>query len=102
MHPNTLRWLFLVKSIIVPIAAVAMMIWALKVTHGGGMCYVSISIIWLIQCSGPIFAQRAVLQGSARGWAFMSSLTSVIGNYATLSVNIGINYTSSTYLPHLN
>jgi len=60
-----------------------MMIWALKVTHGGG----------------PIFAQTARLQGSARGWAFMASLTSVIGNYATLSVNIA-DFSRYSRVPH--
>jgi hypothetical protein len=31
--------------------------------------------------------QKATLTGSAYSWGFLSSLTSVIGNYATLSVN---------------
>jgi cytosine/uracil/thiamine/allantoin permease len=37
--------------------------------------------------SGEMWNQEATLTGSAYSWAFLSSLTSVIGNYATLSVN---------------
>ncbi|KAH7066027.1 uracil permease [Paraphoma chrysanthemicola] len=70
MHPNNLRWLFMVKSIIVPIAWISILIWAFKATDGGEM-----------------FDHEATLSGSAYSWAFLSSLTSVIGNFATLSVN---------------
>lgn len=70
MHPNNLRWLFMVKSVIVPVAWIAILIWAFVATDGG-----------------EIFDQKATLSGSAYSWAFLSSLTSVIGNYATLSVN---------------
>jgi NCS1 nucleoside transporter family len=71
MHPNKLRWLFMAKSVVVPIAWIAILIWAFVSTGGGG----------------EIFKQKATLRGSAYSWAFLSSLTSVIGNYATLSVN---------------
>lgn len=70
MHPNTLRWLFMIKSAIVPAAWIAIMIWAFVSTDGGEM-----------------WNQKATVSGSAYSWAFLSSLTSVIGNYATLSVN---------------
>ncbi|CAO2647090.1 Nn.00g080120.m01.CDS01 [Neocucurbitaria sp. VM-36] len=70
MHPNNLRWLFMAKSIIVPIAWIAILIWAFVATDGGEM-----------------FDQKATLSGSAYSWGFLSSLTSVIGNFATLSVN---------------
>ncbi|KAH7413953.1 uracil permease [Phaeosphaeria sp. MPI-PUGE-AT-0046c] len=70
MHPNNLRWLFMAKTIIVPIAWIAILIWAFVSTDGGEM-----------------WQQKATLEGSAYSWAFLSSLTSVIGNYATLSVN---------------
>ncbi|KAL6704511.1 hypothetical protein ACN47E_008140 [Coniothyrium glycines] len=71
MHPNTLRWLFMAKSIIVPIAWIAILIWAFVSTKG----------------DGDMWAQEPTLSGSAYSWAFLSSLTSVIGNFATLSVN---------------
>ncbi|PGH00847.1 hypothetical protein AJ79_08099 [Helicocarpus griseus UAMH5409] len=70
MHPNNVRWLFMAKSVIVPIAWIAMLIWAFTSTDGG-----------------EIFHQRPTVSGSAYSWAFLGSLTSVIGNYATLSVN---------------
>jgi nucleobase:cation symporter-1, NCS1 family len=70
MHPNQLRILFMAKSIIVPAAWVAILIWALATTNGG-----------------QVFAQKPTISGSAYSWAFLSSMTSVIGNYATLSVN---------------
>jgi NCS1 family nucleobase:cation symporter-1 len=70
MHPNNLRWLFMAKSIIVPVAWIAILIWAFVSTDGGEM-----------------WNQKATLEGSAYSWAFLSSLTSVIGNFATLSVN---------------
>ncbi|MCJ1313003.1 hypothetical protein MMC25_006679 [Agyrium rufum] len=71
MHPNNLRWLFMAKSIIVPIAWIAILIWAFRSTDGGG----------------DIFDQKPTTSGSAYSWAYLASMTSVIGNYATLSVN---------------
>ncbi|KAF2203954.1 uracil transporter FurD [Delitschia confertaspora ATCC 74209] len=72
MHPNNLRWLFMVKSVVVPVAWIAILIWAFVATEG----------------KGQIFSkERATIEGSAYSWAFLSSLTSVLGNYATLSVN---------------
>ena len=59
------------KSIIVPVAWIGILIWAFVSTDGGG----------------EMWNQKATLEGSAYSWAFLSSLTSVIGNYATLSVN---------------
>ncbi|KAF4313539.1 putative ncs1 allantoate transporter protein [Botryosphaeria dothidea] len=70
MHPNNLRWLFMVKSVIVPIAFIAILIWAFVSTKGM-----------------DIWSQKATVHGSAYSWAFLANLTSVIGNYATLSVN---------------
>lgn len=58
------------KSIIVPICFIAILIWAFTTTSGGS-----------------IFDQHTSIHGSAYSWAWLSSLTSVIGNYATLSVN---------------
>lgn len=71
MHPNNLRWLFMVKSVVVLIAWIAILIWAFVSTDGGG----------------HLWHEKSKIQGSAYSWAFLSSLTSVIGNYATLSVN---------------
>lgn len=70
MHPNQVRWLFMFKSIVSPIAFIGLLIWA----------FVSTDDL-------DIFSQKATVSGSAYSWAWLSSLTSVIGNYATLSVN---------------
>lgn len=72
MHPNRLRFLFLAKSIVVPIAFVAILIWSLVATRSRDL---------------PLFDQRPTVRGSAYAWAWLLNLTSVIGNYATLSVN---------------
>ncbi|KAL4940458.1 hypothetical protein BDV06DRAFT_213442 [Aspergillus oleicola] len=72
MSPNQLRWLFLVKSVLVPVAWIVILVWAL-VTEGGG--------------DGGIFGQRASVSGSQYSWVWLTSMTSVLGNYATLSVN---------------
>ncbi|THC99113.1 hypothetical protein EYZ11_001434 [Aspergillus tanneri] len=70
MHPNQLRWLFVAKSVLVPIAWIAILIWAF-IAEGGG----------------DLFARTATVSGSRYSWLFLSSMTSVLGNYATLSVN---------------
>ncbi|KAF2113881.1 permease for cytosine/purines, uracil, thiamine, allantoin-domain-containing protein [Lophiotrema nucula] len=72
MHPNNLRWLFMAKSVIVPVAWIAILVWAFVATKGS---------------EHSIFDQKPLISGSAYSWAFLSSMTSVIGNYATLSVN---------------
>ena len=70
MSPQKVRFLFLAKSIIVPIAWIAILIWAFVSTSGG-----------------DIFDQKTTLHGSAYSWAWLANWTAVIGNYATLSVN---------------
>ncbi|CEJ59788.1 Putative NCS1 allantoate transporter [Penicillium brasilianum] len=72
MHPNKLRWLFTIKSIVVPIAWIAILIWAFVVEKGGG---------------GIFDQQKATVSGSTYSWLFLANMTSVLGNYATLSVN---------------
>jgi cytosine/uracil/thiamine/allantoin permease len=71
IHPNKLRWLFIVKSILVPICWIAMLVWAFVSTKNGG----------------DIWNQHSKVSGSAYSWAWLAGLTSVIGNFATLSVN---------------
>lgn len=74
MHPNNLRWLFMAKSVIIPPAWIAILIWAFVSTNDS---------------ENSMWNQTATISGSAYSWAFLASLTSVIGNYATLSVNQG-------------
>jgi nucleobase:cation symporter-1, NCS1 family len=72
ISPQKIRWLFLVKSIIVPPTWLALLIWALvKVPPSSGL-----------------FAQKAKLSGSGLSWAWLAALNSSLGNYATLGVNI--------------
>ncbi|KAL2036931.1 hypothetical protein N7G274_010356 [Stereocaulon virgatum] len=75
MHPNNLRYLFITKSILVPICFLAILIWSFRSTGGTG---------------GPLLASssKASIGGSAYSYAWLSSLTSVIGSWATLSVNM--------------
>lgn len=70
LHPNQLRWLFMLKAVLVPVAWVAILIWALVQTR-----------------HADIWNQKATVSGSAYSWAFLASMNAVIGNYATLSVN---------------
>ena len=73
MHPNKLRWLFTIKSILVPIAWIAILIWAFVTVKGGG----------------AVFEKQApTVSGSKYSWLFLANMTSVLGNYATLSVNM--------------
>lgn len=81
VHPNKARWLFVAKSIIVPVAWIAIFIWAL-----------------VVEGPGPVFDQKPSAQGSQYSWVFLASMTSVLGNYATLSVN----QVSIYYLPSPN
>jgi NCS1 family nucleobase:cation symporter-1 len=55
MHPNNLRWLFMAKTIIVPIAWIAILIWAF-VAEGGG----------------NLLSQRTTISGSAYSWVHVS------------------------------
>ena len=75
MHPNTLRYLFIAKSILVPICFLAILIWSFRSTGGTGGALLASSA-------------KATTSGSTYSYAWLSSLTSVIGNYATLSVNM--------------
>ncbi|GAA6012254.1 hypothetical protein JCM10207_002779 [Rhodosporidiobolus poonsookiae] len=71
LSPAKLRWLFLAKSIIGPIAGFVCMGW-----------YVSKS-------GGYLYGGAPTLTGSKLGWTFMSALNSAVGSYSTLSMNIG-------------
>ena len=72
MRPDRLRWLFIAKSILVPIAFIAMLIWAFVAESGGGSIFKN---------------QKASVSGPSYSWLFLANMTSVMGNYATLAVN---------------
>jgi NCS1 family nucleobase:cation symporter-1 len=61
--PTKLRYLFMVKLIAAPIAALAIMGWC--VHRAGG--------------SGEIFQLQATLTGSEKAWKFLSAMSSVTG-----------------------
>ena len=72
ISPQKIRWLFLVKAIIVPIAWLAMLIWAfVKVPSSKGF-----------------FEQHAQLSGSDFSWGWLGALNAALGIYSTLAVNI--------------
>ncbi|KAI6101745.1 permease for cytosine/purines, uracil, thiamine, allantoin-domain-containing protein [Pisolithus croceorrhizus] len=72
LSPHRIRWLFLVKGIIVPITWLAMVIWAFV----------------RVPPSTGLFAQHATISGSQLSWTWLSAMNSALGIYATLSVNI--------------
>jgi len=72
LSPHKIRWLFLIKGIIVPICWLAMVIWAFV----------------RVPPSTGLFAQRATISGSQLTWSWLSAMNSALGAYATLSVNI--------------
>ncbi|KAF9815809.1 hypothetical protein IEO21_04321 [Rhodonia placenta] len=69
-----IRWLFMAKAIIVPVAWLAMLIWA----------FVKVPV----NSSGGLFNQHSTLSGSDMSWAWLSALNSALGIYSTLAVNI--------------
>lgn len=72
VSPQKIRWLFMAKGIVVPIAWLAMLIWSfIKVPSHDGL-----------------FEQRPTLSGSKLSWAWLSALNSALGIYSTLAVNI--------------
>lgn len=72
ISPQKVRHFFTVKSIIVPAAWLAVLIWAM----------VKVPAKISLAPNGPS------LSGSALSWAWLSSLNSALGFYATLSINI--------------
>lgn len=72
LKPDKVRFFFQVKSVVVPIAAIAFFAWSIADAKG----------------LGPIVHQKASISGSKYGWAFVSTVMSCISNMATLIVNI--------------
>ncbi|KAK6829715.1 permease [Apiospora arundinis] len=73
IHPTKLRWIFLIKIVGAPIAAIATMGWCLHQAGGGG---------------GDIFALRPTVRGPEYAWLWLSCMSSVTGSWATLACNI--------------
>lgn len=73
VRPDRVRWVFVVKSVLVPVAWVAILIWAF-VAEGGGDMFQSSS-------------SSSTMSSSTYSWLFLANMTSILGNYATTSVN---------------
>lgn len=70
---DSIRKLLVFKAFFLPVAALALLYWAITAGHG----------------LGPILAQPARFASSAEFWAFFfPSLTGMVGFWATLSLNI--------------
>ncbi|MET4075835.1 NCS1 family nucleobase:cation symporter-1 [Hymenobacter sp. UYCo722] len=70
---DSIRKLLVFKAFFLPLAAVALLWWAISAGHG----------------LGPILAQPSKFTNSAQFWAFFfPSLTGMVGFWATLSLNI--------------
>ncbi|KAK9415228.1 putative Allantoin permease [Seiridium unicorne] len=69
---HQLHWFFTVKAVITPIAGFAILGWVVHSTGGGSQ----------------VFTYGNSYSGSSLGWAFMSGVNAMIGNFATLGVNM--------------
>ncbi|CAJ2505753.1 Uu.00g131470.m01.CDS01 [Anthostomella pinea] len=69
---HKLHWFFTFKAIVSPIAGFAIMGWVISETGGGDR----------------VFSYGNELSGAKLGWAFMSGVNAMIGNFATLGVNM--------------
>lgn len=70
---DSIRKLLLFKAVFLPVAAIALLLWALWAAHG----------------LGPILAQPSKFADSASFWKFFfPALTGMVGFWATLSLNI--------------
>jgi len=72
LSPQKIRYLFMVKGIIVPFAWLAMVIWAFK----------------KVPPSVGLFSQHATLEGSDLAWAWLTALNSALSLYCGYAVNI--------------
>ncbi|KAL1658767.1 permease for cytosine/purines, uracil, thiamine, allantoin-domain-containing protein [Schizophyllum commune] len=72
VSPQKIRFLFIAKSIVVPFAWLAIFIWSLV----------------KVPTALSLEPKHSQLSGSAFSWAWLNSLNSALGIYATLSVNI--------------
>lgn len=72
LKPQDVRWFFNMKSVVVPIAAIAFFAWSIVDANG----------------LGPIVRQPSKVSGTKFSWTFLSALMSCISNMATLVLNI--------------
>lgn len=82
LSPQTIRWVFTFKAIIVPPAWAAIFVWA----------------VVKVPISSGLIAQRSALSGSALSYAWLGAMNSALGSYASMAVNIQDFTVSATYL----
>ncbi|KXT02331.1 hypothetical protein AC578_222 [Pseudocercospora eumusae] len=74
IHPRKLKWFFNMKVLLCLPAIFGMLGWACNETGGG--------------LHTTLLKRGNTISGSKYGWAFMSALNSMLGNYGTMAVNI--------------
>ncbi|KAF9054288.1 cytosine-purine permease [Panaeolus papilionaceus] len=72
LSPHKIRYFFTLKGTLVPIAWMSMLIWALV----------------KVPTSQSLGKSHSMLSGATMSWAWLGSMNSALGIYATLSVNI--------------
>ena len=72
VSPQRIRWLFMLKAVIVPPAWIAMLIWAFV----------------KVPSNTALLDQHSALSGSALSYAWLRAMNSALGIYATVAVNI--------------
>ncbi|KAF9526071.1 cytosine-purine permease [Crepidotus variabilis] len=72
ISPQRIRYLFTFKGVVVPLAWLAILIWAFV----------------KVPARVSLDTAHSQISGSKLSWAMLSAINSALGNYATLSVNI--------------
>lgn len=75
VSPQRIRWLFLAKFVVVPIAWISMMVWAFCATSGRSG-------------ADSVLSLPSTINGSRLAWAWLLAMNSAMGEYATLACNI--------------
>ncbi|KAF9046810.1 cytosine-purine permease [Hymenopellis radicata] len=70
--PVRMRYLFIIKSVVMAIATFALLGWSVRSAGGGG----------------PIFSQKATISGSTRSWAWMYCINAAMSSKTTLAASI--------------
>ncbi|KAH8829891.1 cytosine-purine permease [Flagelloscypha sp. PMI_526] len=72
VSPQKIRYLFVVKGIIVPATFLAMLIWATV----------------KVPVADALAAKHSAIKGPSLSWALLAGMNSALGNFSTLAVNI--------------
>ncbi|EJD55067.1 NCS1 nucleoside transporter family [Auricularia subglabra TFB-10046 SS5] len=75
VSPQRIRWLFLAKFVVVPVAWLSMMIWAFTTTSSRSG-------------SDSVLSLPSTIRGPRLAWAWLLAMNSAMGEYSTLACNI--------------